>query len=88
MSSSVYSLRYQQFLARLKAARLDANLTQQQVAACLSVPQSFISKCESGERRVDVIELLEFASIYDKPLMYFVDFESLSGQGLSKPSES
>ncbi|PSN10626.1 transcriptional regulator [filamentous cyanobacterium CCP5] len=78
MSSSVYSLRYQQFLARLKAARLDANLTQQQVAARLSVPQSFISKCESGERRVDIIELLELASIYDKPLIYFVDFESPS----------
>ncbi|PSN16327.1 transcriptional regulator [filamentous cyanobacterium CCT1] len=78
MSSSVYSLRYQQFLVRLKAARLDANLTQQQVAARLSVPQSFISKCESGERRVDIVELLEFALIYDKPLVYFVDFESPS----------
>ncbi|MBD2106056.1 helix-turn-helix transcriptional regulator [Nodosilinea sp. FACHB-13] len=87
MSSSVYSLRYQQFLARLKAARLEAHLTQQQVAARLSVPQSFVSKCESGERRVDVIELLEFASIYDKPLMYFVDFESPSEQSFGKPSK-
>lgn len=75
MSSSVYSLRYRKFLERLKAARLEASLTQQQVAARFGVPQSFISKCESGERRVDVIELLDFAEMYGKPVMYFIDFE-------------
>ena len=73
MSSSVYSTRYQQFLKRLKAARLEAGLTQKQVAAQLQVPQSYISKCESGERRVDVVELLSFAAVYKKPLAYFAE---------------
>ncbi len=73
MSSSVYSSRYKEFLKRLKAARLEAGLTQAEVAALLQVPQSFISKCESGERRVDVIELMEFAAIYQRSILYFVE---------------
>lgn len=72
MGSSVHSERYQQFLARFKAARLEAGLTQVEVASRLNLPQSYVSKCESGERRVDVIELADFASIYKKSLPYFV----------------
>jgi transcriptional regulator with XRE-family HTH domain len=75
MGNTVYERRYKKFLAKLKAARLNAGLTQVQVAAHLGVPQSFVSKCESGERRVDIIELLDFAEIYQKPLLYFIDFE-------------
>ena len=33
--------------------------------------QSFISKCESGERRVDIVELQYLAKIYKKALNYF-----------------
>lgn len=48
-------------------------LTQVEVAAKLRRPQSFVSKCESGERRVDVVELLvEFARLYGEDLVYFV----------------
>jgi len=43
-----------------------------QVARKLRRPQSFVSKCESGERRVDVVELAEFARLYRKPLSFFV----------------
>ncbi len=34
-------------------------------------PQSFVSKCESGERRVDFVELQYFARTYKKPLSFF-----------------
>ena len=74
MGGSIYSVRYQTFLKRLRQARLEANLTQVEVAIKLSQPQSYVSRCESGERRVDVVELTDFAMIYRKPMEYFVDF--------------
>jgi len=43
-----------------------------QVARKLRRPQSFASKCESGKRRVDAVELLEFARLYRKALSFFV----------------
>lgn len=46
-------------------------MTQQAVARELKKPQSFVSKCESGERRVDFVELRAFARLYKKPLSYF-----------------
>jgi transcriptional regulator with XRE-family HTH domain len=63
---------YRRFLARLRAAREGARLTQVQVAKRLRVPQSFVSKCESGERRVDVVELAAFARLYRRPLAFFL----------------
>ena len=49
--------RYAHFLKRLRQARKSVGLTQYDVAAALHKPQSFISKVETGERRVDVVEL-------------------------------
>jgi transcriptional regulator with XRE-family HTH domain len=74
----IYSVRYQAFLRRLRQAREEANLTQAQVAKKLNQPQSYVSRCESGERRVDVVELTDFATIYQKNLEYFVDFATES----------
>lgn len=48
---------------QLRIALLDARrkrgLTQVEIAALLDKPQSFVSKYESGERRLDVVEFLE-----------------------------
>jgi transcriptional regulator with XRE-family HTH domain len=49
-------------IALLKEQRLRANLTQQQVADRLGVPQSFVAKYEGGERRLDVLEFIEAAA--------------------------
>lgn len=75
MSSTMsqYDKRYQEFLIRLRAARSEAGLTQEQAAQLLRKPQSYISKSESGERRIDIVELTELARIYGKPLKYFVE---------------
>ncbi len=72
MKDPTYRQKYRQFLRRLKQARQEAKLRQVDVAKKLRRPQSFVSKCESGERRVDVIELAEFARLYRKPLSFFV----------------
>ena len=44
----------------LKEARLAAGLRQLDVAQALNRPQSYVAKIESGERKVDFIEVLEF----------------------------
>lgn len=70
---SAYPQEYRKFLAKLKAARIEAGLTQVDVAKHLKKPQSFVSKFESGERRVDVVELQHIAEIYQKPMDYFLN---------------
>jgi ribosome-binding protein aMBF1 (putative translation factor) len=72
MSKSVYSKDYKEIIRRLKKARVEAGLAQQDVADKLGKPQSFISKIESGERRLDVAEMKKFAEIYQKPSSYFL----------------
>lgn len=63
---------YRTFLRRLVAARLAAGLTQVEVARALRLPQSRVSRMESGQRRVDVIELRDLARLYAQPLTYFL----------------
>jgi transcriptional regulator with XRE-family HTH domain len=49
---------------RLREARQRAGLTQVQAAKALGQPQNFVSKCETGERRIDPIELADFMALY------------------------
>jgi len=72
MASPTRSPRYREFLGRLRTAREESGMTQVEVARQLRQPQSFVSKCESGERRVDVVELEQFARVYGKPISYFL----------------
>lgn len=72
MASIVYSGEYQDFLKRLHKARKLAKLTQVQVAKRLNKQQTYVSKCELGERRVDAVELKHFALLYQKPLDFFL----------------
>ena len=72
MARSTFSPRYQEFLAKLRQARLDAGMTQVEVAQALDKPQSYVSKCESGERRVDVTELQMIAAVYQRSIEDFL----------------
>lgn len=69
---SVYTAAYQRMLRALQKARQDAGYTQVEVARKLKRPQSFVSNCESGERRVDLIEAWEFAQLYDCSVLDFL----------------
>lgn len=61
MTQSVFTARYDQFRHLLIEARKYAGVTQVELASRLSRPQSFVSKFERGERRLDVIEFLDIA---------------------------
>jgi len=72
MPKSIYSKEYRKVVERLKKAREEVKLKQTEVAKKLSRPQSYISKIERGERRIDIMELKKIADIYKKSLDYFV----------------
>lgn len=60
---SIRTARYSAFLELIIAARKQAGLTQQQLAERLKKPQSYVSKYERGERRLDIVEFLELTNL-------------------------
>ena len=70
--SPVHSPEYRYLLYRLREARRKAGLTQVEVTKALKRPQSYVTKCELGERRMDPIDLQRFAKLYRRPLSYFL----------------
>jgi len=72
MPKSIHSQEYRKVVEKLKEARQESELKQTEVAEKLGVPQSFVSKVERGERRLDITELKRFADVYKKPLSFFV----------------
>ncbi len=62
MPTALHSRRYKNFRGLLIERRKEAGLTQETLAQKLSKPQSFVSKYEKGERRLDVIEYLDVAA--------------------------
>ena len=63
MAKSVFTNEYEALLQCLVSARNAAGLTQNQLAKKLRKPQSFISKYENGERRLDVVEFMKIARV-------------------------
>jgi len=62
LPSSIHSTVYRELIEFLIEARNTAGLTQQAVADSLGRPQSYVAKVEGCERRLDVVEYLEFAN--------------------------
>jgi len=59
MPKSVYTERYRRLCRLLIQARQEAGLTQEDLAVRLGKPQSYVSKVERGERRLDLAEMLD-----------------------------
>lgn len=72
MPRAIYNDEHKEIIERLKQARLEADLGQIEVAEKLGRTQSYVSKIESGQRRLDVLQLKEFAKLYKKSLDFFV----------------
>jgi transcriptional regulator with XRE-family HTH domain len=70
--SSIHDAAHRRLVALLREAREARGLTQVEVARALRKPQSFVSSCESGQRRIDVIELSKFSKLYGRPVAWFL----------------
>ena len=65
----------QQLGARLREAREYLGLLQEEVAQYLRIPRSALSHIESGQRRIDALELKRLAALYKQPVSHFTDDE-------------
>jgi transcriptional regulator with XRE-family HTH domain len=63
--ASLYPEEYRKLVASLTAARKEAGMTQADLARALGRPQSFVSKFESSERRLDPIEFIRIAQLLE-----------------------
>ena len=72
MPKSIYQDEYDVFRAYLRGTRRAAGLTQVQLAERLHGTQTFVSKVERGERRLDVVELRAFCRAMEVPFGEFV----------------
>lgn len=59
MSRTTFSAPYREMLRLLKSARIEAGITQADLALKLGKPQSYVSKFERGERSIDLVEFLQ-----------------------------
>ena len=72
MPKSIYSSQYETFLILLRQTREEAGVTQIELARKLRMTQSTVSKCERGERRLDIIELRRWCRVIGCALPEFV----------------
>ncbi len=63
--SSIHSKEYKELIERLIKARKEAGFTQVQVSKKLKKPQSYVSKIETCQRRIDILEAKALAKIYN-----------------------
>lgn len=73
MKKNLYTHRQRILLDLLRNIRKDAGLRQDDVAERLGRPQSFVSKYESGERRLDILELYDVCEALGLKLNNFVE---------------
>ncbi|MGD9757935.1 MAG: helix-turn-helix domain-containing protein [Comamonas sp.] len=84
MSLSTHNSDYQLLLSVLKTARKRMGVSQVDLAERLGNTQTFVSKCERGERRIDAVELVEFAEALGVPPIELLGeyLEQRSRQGM------
>ncbi len=80
MDKSQHTPQYRRLVKALRKAREAAGLTQEEVAGRLGAYASFVSKCESGERRLDVVELAALCKVYGTDLAALLREAGLCGK--------
>ena len=72
MSNRLWDKKHKTFREAIKEIRNDRNLKQEELAKKLKKPQSFVSKYETGERKLDFVELSEICKVCDVSIEEFV----------------
>jgi transcriptional regulator with XRE-family HTH domain len=72
MDKTIFTESHRQLVSQLVKARKYAKLRQVDAAKKLGRTQSYISKIEAGQRRIDTVQLKEFCRIYKKNLYFFL----------------
>jgi transcriptional regulator with XRE-family HTH domain len=90
MAASTHHHDYQLFISSLKEARVRANVTQQELADRINNTQTFVSKVERGERRLDLVETIEICeALAISPSAFITRYlEERKALKQSKPSRS
>jgi transcriptional regulator with XRE-family HTH domain len=73
MQKTIYSEEQRILLRLLREARRSAGLTQVQLAERLGEDQSWVSRVESGERRLDVLEFRTYCGALTVPVLEFME---------------
>lgn len=77
MNKSTHTKEYNVLLQLLYGLRLNAGFTQLELAKRMNVPQSYISKIENGERRIDIVELKSMCRALNCDFVDFIkEFQS------------
>lgn len=71
-AKSIYKPEYQSLLMLLREMREKAGLNQDEMAALLQRPQSYVSNVERGRRRLDLLQLREYCLVCGQNLVEFV----------------
>ncbi len=72
MVDTIRTKEYAKFITKLREARHEAGLRQIDVAKKLKRTQSYVSRIEQGEQRLDILEVKRFAKLYKKGIDYFL----------------
>lgn len=72
MVKTIYTKTHRTMVKKLIKARKEAGFKQNDVAKKLGKTQSYISKIESGQCRIDIVQLKELAEIYKKNPKHFI----------------
>ncbi len=73
MRKNIYSREHDAFRSLLRQLRLGAGLQQRELSERLGKPQSFVSRYESGQRRLDLLELRQICQVIGVSLSEFVE---------------
>lgn len=78
MGKTIHQQKYHRMIALLRQKRESCGVTQVQLAKELNISQAAVSKIESCERRIDIIELMDICRVINLPFEEFIaEFNSI-----------